>query len=149
MKLCLVCSSGGHLIQLHLLRSWWSKYNRFWVTFKKEDALSLLEDEKVYYGYFPTTRNIKNLIRNTLLAVKILTKERPNIIISTGAGIAVPFFYLGKLLKAKLIYVEVYDRISSPTLTGKVVCPITDIFVLQWEKQKKFYPKGVVIGELL
>lgn len=149
MKLCLVSSSGGHLLQLHILKEWWNKYERFWVTFKKEDALSLLEKEKVYWAYFPTNRNIKNLIRNTILAVKILFKERPEIIVSTGAGVAVPFFYMGKLLGAKLIYIEVYDRIDSPTLTGKLVCPITDAFLLQWEEQKKFYPKGEVLGELL
>lgn len=149
MKICLVSSSGGHLLQLHILKEWWKKYPRYWVTFKKEDAVSLLEKEKVYWSYFPTNRNIKNLIRNTFLALKILLKEKPEIIVSTGAGVAVPFFYVGKLIGAKLIYIEVYDRINLPTLTGKLVHPITDVFILQWEEQKKFYPKGEVWGQLL
>jgi UDP-N-acetylglucosamine:LPS N-acetylglucosamine transferase len=149
MKLCLVSSSGGHLLQLYVLEEWWSKYERFWVTFKKEDAVSLLQRERVYWAYFPTNRNIKNLIRNTYLALKILFKEKPDIIVSTGAGVAVPFFYVGKLMKAKLIYIEVFDRIDSPTLTGKLVYPITNIFLLQWEEQKKFYPRGEVLGQLL
>lgn len=149
MKFCLVSSSGGHLLQLFVLEEWWKKHERFWVTFKKEDAISLLEKETVYWAYFPTNRNIKNLIKNIYIALKILFKERPDIIVSTGAGVAVSFFYLGKLLGAKLIYIEVYDRIDSPTLTGKLVYPITDAFVLQWEEQKKFYPKGQVLGQLL
>jgi UDP-N-acetylglucosamine:LPS N-acetylglucosamine transferase len=149
MKFCLVSSSGGHLLQLHILKEWWGKHERFWVTFKKEDAISLLQRERTYWAYFPTNRNIKNLIRNTFLALKILFKESPNIIISTGAGVAVPFFYVGKLLGAKLIYIEVYDRIDLPTITGKLVYPITDAFVLQWEEQKKFYPKGKVLGKVL
>lgn len=149
MKLCLVSSSGGHLFQLFILRKWWEKPERFWVTFKKEDSLSLLAKEKVYWSYFPTNRNIKNLIHNTFLALKILRKEKPDIIVSTGAGVAVPFFYIGKLLGAKLVYIEVYDRIDSPTLTGKLVYPITDAFLLQWQEQKKFYPKGRVLGQLL
>ena len=149
MKLCIVSSSGGHLFQLFILRKWWEKPERFWVTFKKEDSLSLLEKEKVYWSYFPTNRNIKNLIRKTFLALKILRKEKPDIIVSTGAGVAVPFFYIGKLLGAKLVYIEVYDRIDSPTLTGKLVYPITDAFLLQWQEQKKFYPKGRVLGQLL
>lgn len=149
MKLCLVSSSGGHLFQLFILRKFWEKHKRFWVTFEKEDALSLLENEKSYWSCFPTNRNIKNLIRNTFLALKILRKERPDIIVSTGAGVAVPFFYVGKLLGAKLIYIEVYDRIDSPTMTGKLVYPITDVFLLQWQEQKKFYPKGRVLGQLL
>jgi len=149
MKLCLVCSSGGHLFQLHILEKWWGKHERFWVTFKKADALSLLEKEKVYGAYFPTTRNIINLIRNSFLAIKILLKERPEIIVSNGAAVAVPFFYLGRLLGSKLIFIEVYDRIDSPTLTGKLVYPITDVFILQWEEQKSFYPKGKVLGRVL
>jgi len=149
MKLCLVCSSGGHLFQLHILRKWWQKYERFWVTFNKTDALSLLKKEQVYWAYFPTTRNFRNLIRNSFLAGKILIKERPDIIISTGAAVAVPFFYIGKLLGCNLIFIEVYDRIYSPTLTGKLVYPITDSFILQWKEQKKFFPKGNVVGPLL
>jgi len=149
MKLCLVASSGGHLLQLHALKQWWKKHDNFWVTFKKEDAISLLAKERIYWAYFPTNRNIINLIWNTLLALKILIKERPEIIVSTGAGVTVPFFYVGKLLGAKLIFIEVYDRIDLPTLTGKLVYPITDAFLLQWEEQKKAYPKGKVIGQIL
>ena len=134
---------------MYVLKEWWSKYDRFWVTFKKEDAVSLMENEKAYWAYFPSNRSIKNLIRNTLLALKILVKERPDIVISTGAAVAVPFFYVGKLLRAKLIYVEVYDRIDSPTLTGKLVYPITDAFILQWPEQRKFYLKGKVLGQIL
>jgi len=149
MKICLVCSSGGHLLQLHVLKDWWRNHARFWVTFQKEDALSFLTGETAYWAYFPTNRSIKNLIRNAFLALKILLKERPDLIVSTGAGVAIPFFYLGKLLGAKLIFIEVYDRIDSPTLTGKLVYPVTDFFALQWEEQKRFYPKGKVLGQLL
>ena len=149
MKLALVCYNGGHLFQLHILKEWWAKYQRFWVTFKKTDAISLLSTEKVYWAHAPATRNIKNLIKNTFLALRVLGKEKPDIIVSTGAAVAVPFFYLGKLMGAKLIFIEVYDRIYSPTLTGKLVYPITDVFLLQWKEQKKFYPKGYYLGPLL
>jgi len=149
MKIAIVCSTGGHLFQLYILKDWWKKYERFWVTFRKEDALSMLKEEKKYWAYYPTTRNLWNLIRNTILAWRILRKEKPDIIVSTGAGVAVPFFWLGKLFGAKTIFIEVYDRIDSPTLTGKLVYPVTNRFLLQWESQKKFYPKGIVIGEML
>jgi len=109
----------------------------------------MLKEEKKYWAYYPTTRNLWNLIRNTILAWRILRKEKPDIIVSTGAGVAVPFFWLGKLFGAKTIFIEVYDRIDSPTLTGKLVYPVTNRFLLQWESQKKFYPKGIVIGEML
>lgn len=148
MKVCFITSSGGHLTHLIQLKEWWQDKERFWVTFEKEDSKSILKDEKKYWCYFPTNRNIKNLIKNTFLAVKILFKEKPDLIVSTGAAPAIPFFYLGKLLGAKVIYIEVYDRIEKPTITGKLVYPISDLFVLQWEEQKKFYPKGKVLEGL-
>ena len=149
MKICLVGSSGGHLIQLYQLEKWWRNHDRFWVTFDKQDSRSLLIDEETYWCYHPTNRNIKNLIKNTYLAFKILLKEKPDIIISTGAASAIPFFYLGKLFGCKTIYIEVFDRIDLPTVTGKIVYPITDKFILQWEEQKRFYPKGEVLGGIL
>lgn len=149
IKLCLVVSSGGHLYQIYLLKSWWNKYERFWVTFQKQDAISLLVNEKTYWAYNPTNRNIKNFIRNLFLSWKILRKERPDILVSTGAGVAVPFFWIGKLFGCKTIFIEVCDRINSPTLTGKLVYHITDVFILQHEEQKKFFPKGKVLGEII
>lgn len=148
MKVCFITSSGGHLTHLLQLKKWWDDKERFWVTFEKEDSKSILKDEKKYWCYFPTNRNIKNLIKNTFLAIKILFKEKPDIIVSTGAAPAIPFFYIGKILGSKVVYIEVYDRINKPTITGKIVYPISDLFILQWEEQKKFYPKGKVLGGL-
>lgn len=105
MKVCLAGSSGGHLTHLYLLKPFWEDKERFWVTFKKEDATSLLAKEKTYWCYFPTNRNVKNLIRNTFVAVRVLFKERPDLIISSGAAVAVPFTYIGKLMGKKVIFV--------------------------------------------
>lgn len=149
MKVCLVGSSGGHLAHLYMLKKFWHDKERFWVTFDKEDARSLLKDEKMYSCYYPTNRNIKNLIRNTILAVKVLRKERPELIISSGAAVSVPFFYLGKLFGAKLIYIEVFDRIDKPTLSGRLVYPITDKFIVQWEEQKQVYKKAINLGSIV
>lgn len=148
MKVCLVGSSGGHLTHLYMLKPFWQDKERFWVTFDKQDAKSILKDEKMYPCYFPTNRNIKNLIKNTVVAFKVLRKERPDVIISSGAAVAVPFFYLGKLFGAKLIYIEVFDRIDKPTMTGKMVYPIADKFIVQWDEQLKVYPKAVNLGSI-
>lgn len=146
MKICFITSSGGHLTHLIKLKDWWKDKERFWVTFNKEDSRSILKDEKKYWCYYPTNRNIKNLIKNTFIALKVLKKEKPDLIISAGAAPAIPFFYLGKLFGAKVVYIEVYDRIDKPTITGKIVYPISDLFVLQWKEQERFYPKGIVLG---
>lgn len=146
MKVCLVGSSGGHLTHLYLLKPFWKDRERFWVTFDKEDARSILENEIFYPCYYPTNRNLKNLIKNTILAFKILRKERPDIIVSSGAAVAVPFFHLGKIFGAKTVYIEVFDRIDAPTMTGKLVYPVTDRFIVQWEEMKKVYPKAINLG---
>lgn len=145
-KIALVSSSGGHLSQLYLLKETWSKYDRFWVSFDKKDANSLLKDERLYHCHYPTNRSVKNLIRNTWLALKLLIKERPTVIISTGAAIAVPFFYLGKLFGCKTIYVEIFDRMEKPTMTGKLVQPVANATIVQWESMTKVYPKSKNFG---
>lgn len=104
MKICLVGSSGGHLTHLYMLKQLWEKEDCFWVTFPKEDANYLLSNEKTYDCYFPTNINIKNLVKNTFLAIKVLVKEKPDLIISSGAAVAVPFFYVGKILGIKIVY---------------------------------------------
>lgn len=148
MKICLVGSSGGHLTHLYMLKSFWQDKERFWVTFNKDDAKSLLKDEKIISCYYPTNRSLKALLINTRLAFKTIRKEKPDIIISSGAAVAVPFFYIGKLFGARLIYIEVYDRIDKSTITGKLVYPITDKFIVQWEEMKKIYKKAINLGSI-
>jgi len=148
MKICLVGSSGGHLTHLYMIKKIWEDADRFWVTFNKDDANNLLCDEKVIHCHYPTNRNLINLIKNFILAWKVIKKEKPDIIISSGAAVAVPFFYIGKLFKAKLIYIEVFDRLDKATVTGKLVYPITDVFVVQWDELKKVYPKAINLGSI-
>ncbi|MBT1161015.1 hypothetical protein JS541_03910 [Bifidobacterium sp. SO1] len=131
-----------------MLKPFWRNKDRFWVTFDKEDANSALQGEKVYHCFFPTNRNIPNLFRNTFLAWKVLRHERPDLIISSGAAIAVPFFWLGKLFGAKTVYIEVFDRIDKPTLTGRLVTPVTDRFIVEWEEMLNVYPKSINLGSI-
>lgn len=149
MKVLLVCSSGGHLGQLHTLEPWWCEHDRLWVTFDGADSRSLLRDERVEWAFHPTTRNVPNLLRNLRLSIRLLRRERPDLVVSTGAGVALPFFVVARLLGIKTAYIEVYDRIDSATLTGRLCYRFSDLFVLQWEEQRRNYPKGVVIGALL
>lgn len=148
MKVALVCSSGGHLTQLHRLKPWWEKHDRLWVTFKLPDSESLLAGEKVVWAHHPTTRNAKNTVRNLFLAMRTLPRHRPDVVVSDGAGVAVPFFLVARLLRIRTVYIEVYDRIDSPTLTGRLCRPLTDLFLVQWEEQRRFYPKATLVGRL-
>ena len=148
MKAMLVCSAGGHLSQLHRLDAWWRRHERLWLTFDKADSRSLLEQEQVTWAHHPTTRNLPNLLRNLRLARRTVRTFAPDVVISTGAGVAFPFFLVAKLHRVKTVYVEVYDRIDSPTLTGRLCYPLSDLFLLQWEEQRRWYPRGTVIGRV-
>lgn len=148
MKICFVGSSGGHLTHLYMLKPFWKDKDRFWATFDKEDARSLLADERVYPVYYPSNRSIKALIINSYRAIKILKKERPDVIISSGAAPAIPFFWIGKLMGVKTVYIEVFDRIDRPTISGRLCYPVTDRFIVQWEEMKQVYPKAENYGSL-
>lgn len=149
MRLLLASSTGGHLSQLMALRSWWTKHERYWITFDKPDARSLLAGEQISWAYHPTTRNIPNLIRNFGVAWRALRRFRPDVVVSTGAAVAVPVFYLARLRGIRTVYIEVYDRIDSATLTGRLCRPVSDIFAVQWTEQLAVYPGATVIGPLL
>jgi UDP-N-acetylglucosamine transferase subunit ALG13 len=148
-RLCLVCSSGGHCSELKALRDFWSGRDRFWVTFERDDTAGSLKGETTYYAHAPTNRNLKNLIRNAFLAWRILRKERPSCIVSTGAGVAVPFFYVGRALKIKTVFIETLSRVENLSLSGRLAYPVADVFLFQWPalpgKRRKIEFRGQVI----
>ena len=149
MKIGLITSRGGHLFQVYQLKEWWSRYDRFWITQKGEDSSYLLKGEKVYYGYFPESRNLINAFRNFFLALKILKKEKPDLLFSCGAGIAPPVFLAAKIHGCKLIFMEPYDFIRFPSLTGRLLAPFVDKLLVQQPCQKKFFKKAEFWGATL
>ncbi|NLV54309.1 MAG: UDP-N-acetylglucosamine--LPS N-acetylglucosamine transferase [Acidimicrobiales bacterium] len=145
----LVCSAGGHLSQMLRMRPWWSRHRRTWVTFDKADADARLTDEATVWAHHPTTRNVPNLVRNLFLARRVLRDTRPDVLVTNGAGVAVPFVWLARRRGIPTVYVEVFDRIDSPTLTARLCRPAVDLFCVQWPEQQRFYRDSVVIGPLL
>lgn len=148
MKICFVGSSGGHLTHLYMLKPFWKDKERFWATFDKEDTHSLLAGEKIYPIYYPSNRSFKALVINIYRAIKILKKEKPDLIVSSGAAPAIPFFWIGKMMGAKTVYIEVFDRIDKSTITGKLCYPVSDKVIVQWDEMKSVYPKAVNLGSI-
>ena len=151
-KVLLVSSVGGHLTQLLQLESLFKNYDYHLVTEKSEITEKLMEEHPVSYLLFGA-RNypFKYLFKftfNTIKSLFILLKHRPDVIISTGAHTGVPMCYWGKLLKRKVIFIESFSKTSSPTLSGKFVYPIADLFIVQWESMKKIYPKATYRGSI-
>ncbi|MFV0427003.1 MAG: UDP-N-acetylglucosamine--LPS N-acetylglucosamine transferase [Beutenbergiaceae bacterium] len=120
-----------------------------WATFPVEDARSRLKDERSYEIHYPTVRNLPNLIRNFGLARRVLARERPDVVLSTGAAIALPFFILAHWYGARTVYLEPVDRITSAGLAGRLAYPWTDLFLVQWESMRGYYPDAAVIGVVL
>ena len=96
------------------------------MTLRSTDVEYLLRDEDVIYGHGPTPRNIGNFFRNLRLAWRVLREQDPSVIVSTGAGLALPFFLLGRLQRRRLVYVESITRVEKLALTGRLVYPLAD-----------------------
>jgi UDP-N-acetylglucosamine:LPS N-acetylglucosamine transferase len=131
-QLLLVSSVGGHLLQLVALRPAWSGFTRVWVTFDAADSRALLADERVVHAHGPTNRNVPNLLRNLVLAVRVLRRVRPLAVITTGAGVAVPFAVVARLLGARVVYVETLARIDRPSLSYRLSRPFVSRTYVQW-----------------
>jgi beta-1,4-N-acetylglucosaminyltransferase len=127
-----VCSSGGHLLTLWMLRPAWVGFSRVWVTFDKSDSRSLLADERVLFAHGPTNRNIKNTLRNFLVAWRSIRALRPKVVVTTGAGVAVPFVWVGRLFGARAVFVESISRIDELSLSCRLVKPVCDRIYVQW-----------------
>lgn len=147
LRVLLVGSSGGHLDQLLLLDDWLVQHDVAVATFLKPDAAERVAKWRSYGLRWPTNRNIPNLFRNTAVAIRVLRAERPDVIISSGAAGAVPFFLLAKpLAGATTVFIECYDRLRDATLTAKFVKHLTDMFVVQWPSQLPDWPNRVDFG---
>jgi UDP-N-acetylglucosamine:LPS N-acetylglucosamine transferase len=147
--LLLVCSSGGHLLQLVELRPAWEPFDRLWVTFDKSDAGSLLRDETVVHAYGPTNRNVPNLLRNLRLALRLIRRERPSAVMTTGAGVAVPFAWIGRLLGVPVVYVESVTRMNELSLSGRLIRPVAERTYVQWPELAEQAPGRHFAGNVL
>lgn len=145
----LVASTGGHLAQLLEMGAWWGRHERTWVTFDKADARSSLAGERVIHAHHPTTRNVGNALRNLRLARQVIHDVRPDLVVSTGAGVAAPFFLVARLHRIDSLYIEVYDRIDTTTLTGRMCRPLSSAFCVQWREQEQLYPGAERVGVVL
>ncbi len=145
----LVASSGGHLLELLALTGPYERHLRHWVTFDTPDARSLLAGESVTYAYSPTNRHIGNLLRNAVLAVRVIARLRPVAVVTTGAGVAVPFIYAARAFGRRAIYVESLARMTELSLSGRLVYPVASRFFVQWPELSDRYRRASYAGAIL
>jgi len=137
MKICLVCSHGGHLSEMLQLMDAFEGHETFFITYDSARTRGL---ERRYL--------LRNIGTNPLIMaqaflsiLRILLREKPKLIVSTGSEIAIPAFYLAKILRIKTIFIESWTRVDRPTGTGKLVYPFSDVFLVQWERLLQRYGK--------
>ena len=151
MKVLLVCSSGGHFKASQQLQPFWSSCERIWVTFRSKTTEEFLTgsanhpSERVYWAYSPTNRNLPNLFRNLILAFRVILKHRPDVVLTTGAGVAVPFLIMGRLFGSQTVFIESITRVTSLSLSARLTRPFLNKLYVHWPQLQRRYPSAELI----
>lgn len=151
-KVLFISSTGGHLNELLQLKGLFDECDFTLITEKTKSNLKLQDiyPKRIHYLIHGSKEHLLaycikfplNIIKSFFLFLKI----RPQYIISTGAHTAVPMCYIGKLFGCKIIYLETYANIKTRSLSGRLVYPIADLFLVQWESMLELYPKAEYVG---
>lgn len=136
MKLALVCSNGGHLVEMKQLLEAFEGHEYFYITLRGEDSIELDDAYIMKKDWGPM---FFQQIYFAIKALRILPKEKPDVVITTGGGMATPFCYLAKLMGKKVVFIESLCRIDTMSKGGKWIYPVADLFLVQWEELKEKY----------
>lgn len=148
-KICFAASSGGHFEQLMMLKPLMEKYDSFILT--ERTQYSGPDKEGQHYLNQINRREKTVLIKallNTWLSLKIYLEEKPDIIVTTGVLAIIPMCLIMKVFGKKLIYVESFAKITSPTLTGRFLNRFADRFYVQWDSMLDVYPGATHVGSI-
>lgn len=147
-KVCFAASSGGHFEQILMLKPLMERYDSFVVTEKTPYDIDV-KNTRVYYLHQVNRKEIFFpfwLIVNSIKSLRIILKEHPEFIITTGVLAMIPLCLLVKLTGGKLIYIESFAKVNSATETGKFLYRFADQFYVQWESMKEVYPNALFHG---
>lgn len=146
MKVCIVSSCGGHLTEVRLLKPVYEAHAHFYVL---NQSIPLPAD------MVGRTHIIRHSERDWLTLVnlweawRILRRERPSVLLSTGAGPIVPFAVVARAMRIPVVFVETLTRVDRPSLTGRIMYHLADRFFYQWPGLARFFPRGTHGGPLL
>ena len=150
-KILFISSTGGHLSELLQLEPLFKKYNSYLITEKTKTNINLKNKyDNVSFLVYGTKDHlftyIFKFLYNVIKSLVLYIKIRPKVIVTTGTHTAVPICYIGKLFGSKIIFIETFANSATKTLSGKLVYPIADTFIVQWEEMLKLYPKAIHAG---
>lgn len=152
-RVLFIASTGGHLEQLLSLKETMDTFDSYIVT-EKNRATKTLKSKYENVSYLPFFSRKNKLVFPIIIigvffrSVYLFVKIKPEIIVSTGAGCAIPMFLIGKLFGKELIFIETFSRTDTKTLTGKICYPLADIFIVQWEGLLNIYPRAKYFGPI-
>lgn len=153
-RVLFISSTGGHLNELMQLSPLFKKYDYRIIT-EKDDSNIKLKDKygsNIYFLPYGTRAKIFSYIFKyfylCLKTIYLYFKIRPKVIVTTGTHTAGPMCYLGKLFGSKIIYIETFANRNTKTVTGKLIYPIADLFIVQWKEMLELYPKAVYGGSI-
>lgn len=144
LKICLACSMGGHFTQMLELKEVYEKYDHFFVTIPGTQTISALANKRKYF--LPKRVKIGIFVKQLFISLKILLKEKPDVIITTGSGDMFLICLLEKLLRKKIVYIESFSRVTTLSKFGNIAYRFADLFLYQWEKLRELCPKGIYGG---
>ena len=153
-KVLFISSTGGHFNELQQLKPLFEKYDYHIITEKHDSTKWLVEKygEKISFLPYGTRKKLlRYIFVYAYLCIKTIylyCKIRPKYIVTTGTHTAGPMCYFGKLFGSKIIYIETFANRKRKTATGKLIYPIADLFIVQWEEMLELYPKAVYGGAI-
>lgn len=148
VKICFAASSGGHYEQLLMLKPLMEKYNSIIIT-EQTSYHTEVKGQKMYYMKQVNRKEnifLWHMLINVFRSIKIFLKEKPDVVICTGVLAMIPICLICKMFGKKLVYIESFAKITSPTETGKLLYKFADQFYVQWEQMLEFYPEAIYLG---
>ncbi len=148
-KICLAASAGGHLSQLLMLSPVWQGRQ---VTCVSTGPMVRRKLETLGTTYIVGECNRQHPIKTLKVMVKclkIVLKERPGVILSTGAAVGFLMCFWGKLSGAKVIWMDSIANAEKLSMSGRMIRPFADVILSQWPDVASKYSKVEYAGEVI
>ena len=149
MKICLAASAGGHLTQLLRLQSAWNGHSTFCVTTSDVVLEKLQKYGKVYVVGECNRQHLLKVLLVLIRCIRIILKERPDVMISTGAAVGCIMCFLGKVTGAKIVWVDSITNVDRLSLSGRLVRHIADLFLAQWQQLAEQHKNVEYAGKII
>lgn len=149
LRICLAASAGGHLSQLLKLASSWEGYEVFSVTTTEVVRDKLSKFGGVYVVGECNRQHPIRVIKVLLQCIRIVFRERPDVVISTGAAAGCMLCFMGKIFCAKVVWIDSITNVERISLSGRMVRYVANLFLVQWPELAQKRQNVEYVGEVV